>query len=106
MIIITKVINCPGCNFANTADFLAWHESKNGTDFKTWLEGKNTEGKLVYTTTTVLSPERVENTYVFSDQAAADEYHAKIAETEMDNAITNLINSGEVIIESVTSEEV
>ena len=106
MYIVTKLIECPGCNFSNTGDFLAWHQSKQNNNFKEWLDAMNKDGKLIYTTSTVITPEQVENTYVFKDQESLDEYNAKLNSEPMSSSTQSLIDNGEVVILSSKTEVV
>jgi hypothetical protein len=106
MFLVVKKIKCTGMNFSVPSDFLAWHAAKNTEIFKDWLGVKQSAGDMVYTTSTIIDPERVENVYLFQDQLALDAYNAMLAAEPMASAIAALEASGELIVESTTVEVV
>lgn len=107
MYLVTKVVTCAGCNFSTVQDFLDWHEGLgfNGGLFRSWLAEKQSEGKLVYFTTNVLAPDKVENIYLFQDEAAYNEFEAFLAAAPMAGDVADSLANG-MSVDSVTTQNV
>ena len=107
MYLDTKTVTCAGQNFTTVSDFLTWHGSIGfNTDlFRTWLEEKQTSGDLIYFTTNILAPDKIENIYLFKDEAAHAEFDVFLAAEPMAGDIVDSLAAG-MSIDSVTAQTV